>query len=229
MEEQAFVDQIKIIVKDGTGHLSENDYHVVANEAAKFYSQDRPREVIYVYPGGAYDYELPTSWIEGFSTILSIEYPFSEEASPRSTIETLAEEDFLLRRGFKNQIQKLLLHLNIKLGVNDKFGMLHTTFHALDTIPETDFHAVCNLGAGLALRILANRLSQYSDSSIGADSVDYRNKGDLMASRSKECIKLYSDYIGKTTEEVEAAMAIREFDVEYLPGVPYLTHPPESR
>jgi len=89
--------------------------------------------------------------------------------------------------------------------------------------PVQDFFAVCHLAAGLCCQAIAARYSRTSDSTINADAVDHRTRGDMFASRAKEFIKMYERHIGlgapgEDGKAVQAAGAFVDWDTE--PGWP---------
>ena len=89
--------------------------------------------------------------------------------------------------------------------------------------PVQDFFAVCHLAAGLCCQSVAARYSRSSDSTINADAVDHRTRGDMFASRAKEFIKMYERHIGigapgEDGKAVQAAGAFVDWDTE--PGWP---------
>jgi len=89
--------------------------------------------------------------------------------------------------------------------------------------PVQDFFAVCHLAAGLCCQAISARYSRTSDSTINADAVDHRTRGDMFASRAKEFIKMYERHIGlgapgEDGKAVQAAGAFVDWDTE--PGWP---------
>ena len=89
--------------------------------------------------------------------------------------------------------------------------------------PVQDFFAICHLAAGLCCQAISARYSRTSDSTINADAVDHRTRGDMFASRAKEFIKMYERHIGigapgEDGKAVQAAGAFVDWDTE--PGWP---------
>ena len=99
----------------------------------------------------------------------------------------------------------------------------------MNTIPESDQDAVGNLAASLCSHALASYYAQTSDSTIGADSVNYRTKSQDYTSRAKEQKKIYLDHIGLKEGDVAPASVVKDLDIDYPGGSDRLTHPRKWR
>lgn len=113
-------------------------------------------------------------------------------------------------------------------GTNATSGGGLVTFD--DTVPDSDFDAVCNLSAALAFEQLAALKVQSGDSTVGADAVDYRSKSSEYRAEATRHMKLYAQAIGVPGERpVAAGSATGNLDVDLSTGQDRLTHPRSSQ
>jgi len=129
------------------------------DEAVKVYSEDNPREVSESFAGnGAYDYALPTDWVEEFSTILAVEYPGGYQVP-----NYLDLSDVVLYDDGDGDA-RMLRFLYHTPSATETFIITHTAPHTLNdttnTIPVPDQDAVVNLAAAYCCNALAMKLAQ---------------------------------------------------------------------
>ena len=224
-----FKDKVDQTVKDTAGKLTPIERDNWIQEAVKIYSKHRPREVVKDVTGaGTYDYSIGTNltyWVEDFSIIKSIEYP-ADEREP----QYIDEDDYLV---YKKETDLFIRFLADTPSATQKIRVTYTALHilseALNTIPSADEDAVCNLAASLCSQGLASHYAQTSDSTIGADSVNYRTKSQEYTSRAKEQKKIYLEHLGIKEGEVAPASVRKVVDVTYPGGTDRLTHPRRNR
>ncbi len=222
-------DKVDQTVKDTAGKLDPTERDNFIQEAVKIYSKHRPREVVKDIAGAnAYDYSIGTnlaSWIDDFSIIKSIEYP-ADQRDP----QYIDEDDFII---YKKESDLFIRFLADTPQATEKIRVTYTALHilseALNTIPLVDQDAVCNLAASLCSGALASYYAQTSDSTIGADSVNYRTKSQEYSSRAKDQKKLYMDHLGLKDGDVAPASVRKAVDVTYPGGADRLTHPRKWR
>ena len=99
----------------------------------------------------------------------------------------------------------------------------------MNTIPAIDEDAVANLAASLCSGALASNYAQTSDSTITADSVDHKSKGQEYASRARIQEQNYLNHIGLKKGDVAPASIVKDFDIDYPWGGDRLTHPRKNR
>ena len=176
--------------KDETGKLTDtDDYDSAITEALNRYSGNRPRLVVADIAGsGGSDYPVPTGWVEGLSVVESIEYPAGQ--NPEIILD---DDDWRLYRSPAG-LKIRLIEATPQAG--ETIRTLYTAGHTEATVLAMDLEAVANLAASICLRMLAAAYGQSSDSTIMADSVNYRSKGDEFARRAKELEGLYRAHIG---------------------------------
>jgi hypothetical protein len=122
-------EKVSDIVRDDAAKLSIEEKERFIQEAVKIYSKHRPREVVKDITGdGTYDYSILThltSWVKGFSTIKSIEYPANEREP--SILDT---EDFAIYEKEDGQYIRLLEDTP---AATETMRVIYTTLHVLSS------------------------------------------------------------------------------------------------
>lgn len=197
------------------------DENIVA--AAKLYSLHKPLVKVDEFAGdGGYDYDLPDDWIQGFSRISQVEYPYDEQ-NP----SIVPKEEWTIFLKLVGSTQTYVLRfLDTSPTASDSVRVTYTIPHSIlagsSTVHQNDVEAVCHLATSLCLRAIASKMLQTSQPTIAADAVSYAAKSSAAASRAKEFFQSYLVAMG-LTEEV-AATGIKEFDTGFVWGEEYLVH-----
>lgn len=197
------IDLIRSKVKDDSGKLSDpDDLTSACTEALNRYSKARPLEVVVDIPGaGTHDVDLPTDWIEGFSSIIQVEYPVDQV--PARIIERRFCQLYAAPTGKKLRIW------TINPTAAEMVRQTYTILHSEDSVPVVDLEAVANLAASICLRQLAAAFGQTSDSTIQADTVNYRSKADEFRRLADSFEGLYKSHLGiKDNDTVAAASTV---------------------
>jgi len=199
----ALIDLVKAKVKDESGKLTDpGDYAAAVTEALNRYSKNRPRLVCADLAGaGSHDLALPVGWVEGLSSIQSVEYPTGVVP------EALLDSDMWTM--YRTPTATKLRLLTYTPEATETVRILYSAAHTEGTVPAADLEAVANLAAATCLRQLAAAFGQTSDPTIGADVVNYRSKADEFRRLADSLEEQYGDHlgIGKSTP-VSAAMAV---------------------
>ena len=200
-----FIEKIKALVADDAGKLNNPaDYEQHIDGAIKKYSKHRPAiKVIDVVGVGSHDLDLPASWVEGFSLPKAVEFPIGDV--PATLIDTDTFDLYITPTGTKLRLSQhsILATESIRLSF--------TLPREVATIPVNDESALVWLATSLCCAQLANAYSQTSDATIGADSVNYRTKGQEFTSRAKQMMNLYMNHLGLKSDDVVApAVGIKE-------------------
>lgn len=187
--------------KDTAGDLQLEDFNDTIRESLKKYSRARPRTLVADVAGdGSHDYPLPAGWSNGLSALQSIEFPIG--SLPETYIDNDGIKLYQAPGGVKIRLY------DFTPAVGETIRVTFTGLHDETSLPDADIEAVANMAASLCCRQLALRYAGSSDSTIGADVVNYRSKGDEFARRAKELEKLFRDAIGiRENDTTPAAMA----------------------
>lgn len=190
------------IVSDDSGKLvNPADYDRNIAAAIALYSKHRPNlKVADITGNGGHDYDLPSGWIDEFSTVKGIEYPIGDV--PATMLDA---DDYEI---YQSPAAKKIRLINDSPSASESFRVTFTILRTDTTIPDGDIDALCNLSAALCLEDLANAFAQTSDSLINADSVNYRTKSDEFARRAKRLMQLYKEHIGIKDDDTTTASSV---------------------
>jgi hypothetical protein len=216
---ESYVEKITAKVKDGSGKLNPGDIERNIYSAIKLFSKHKPNtSVVDVTGDGTQDYALPSGWVDEFSFIKSIEYPVGNVPA-----DLLDEEEYAI---YQTTSAKKVRLLTIAPPATETFRVTFTIPRTELTIPDNDVDALANLAASLCLEELANAYTQTSDSTIGADSVNWRSKGYEFGQRAKRLYQLYKEHMGiKEGDLTPPASAVIDLELNYPGGADRLTHP----
>jgi hypothetical protein len=218
------------ILKEQAGDLDPEDKSAAIQNAVSAHSKYKPRSRIHDFngDGAAFDFLLSgaAGFEVGFSKVLSVEFPAGERVPVY-----LEDEDWTIYEA-ATETPKLRL-LAATPGATEKVRVRYTVRHSVDaaagTIPDGDFEAVGHYAAHFALDALANRYTQTQDSTIQADSVDHRSKSQEARSNANKEEGEYFQHLGIKPGDVGAAIAFKDYDVNYPWGGDRLTHPRRER
>jgi len=212
------------ILKDAELNITSGDINsFIQEDALEIYSKHRPlTKTADVSASGSYDYELSTgnfaSWVDGFSDIQDVEYPTGNQ-SPTM----IPREEWMIYETASAKYLRFLRTTPSSGTIRANYTVPHTIDDSSSTVYEKDFGAFCNLASSLCAGAIARKYGNTSNSTIGANAVAYRDKSDIWASRSKDLLKLYLDFM--FPKELDAAFAQKEFDTIYgALGLYRLTH-----
>lgn len=166
-----------------------DDFTNAIDAALATYSRHLPKKVSEDLAGdGSHDLELPDNWIDEFSVIKSVEYPVDEV--PAILIDKSA---WMIYQSPDGNVLRLLSE-SPEIGESVRVRFTIPRLEA-DVRPG-DEDAVASLAAANCCDVLANIFTQTGDTTISADSVDYRSKGDEFARRAKALRQRYFDHMG---------------------------------
>lgn len=196
------IDLIRGKIKDDSGKLTDpDDLTSSATEALNRYSKARPLEVVVDIPGsGTHDVDLPIDWVEGFSSILQVEYPV--DLAPANAID---RNDYTI---YATPTGKKLRIIIATPDSDENVRQTYTILHSEDSVPIVDLEAVANLAASICLRQLAAAFGQTSDSTIQADTVNYRSKADEFRRLADSFEGLYKSHLGIKDNDTVAAASV---------------------
>ena len=204
-------------LQDAAAKLSSDELKAAIEEAlGGRYSKDRPRRLVadLTGDGAQYEWDLSTitGWQNGFSQIVEIEYPQGERVPI-----VLEDSDWTI---YESPTARFL-RFRFALASGKKARVQFTASHAVDasSMPDADFYALGALAASLAARRLSALYAQIGDSSIGADTVNYRTKSQEYMTLARRLEKDYENLLGTDTERTApAASRTREWKGETAGG-----------
>ena len=195
--------------------------------ALRHYSHDRPYVAIGTLSGDGttYDFRLPRLWVRGFSQVQRIEHPTGNQ--PASILDTEEYELYDSVLG-PQPTQKLRFSRTTPGSGTDNISFIYTAHHIHDdendTVWPEDIEALCWLAAAFGADMLAAKMAASSDTTIAADSVNYRDGEARWHSVSKHYMDLYKNYMGQGKEAVSAGNAYSDWDASLSGGGDRLFH-----
>jgi hypothetical protein len=143
--------------------------------AEPIYSRIRPLvKISDKVADGSHYLTLPTDWVEGFSTIESLESP-PDEVPP----EVLDPRSYYVGR---NSTGALRLVLNDAPANGATVRIAYTVMRIFassannTTALDADFVAICDLGASICADSIAAKYARTSESAFNTDAINYRTR-----------------------------------------------------
>lgn len=226
---------VKLLVNDKAGKLTDYaDYDTLIAQAIKGrYSQDRLLVKAKDYSGdnSTYAFEMPAAtgnpavygWIEGFSSVVSLEYPAGER--PQVFIDPRE-----ISIDFTSATAKKLILSETTPSTGKTLRLRYTTRREVEAdVLLTDVDAVVKLSASLCCRALAGLYAQTSDPTLSADVVNYRTKAQEYTTLADKFEKDYQAQLGSEKESTAPASGNVNWDSRLQSGYDFLTHPRRLR
>lgn len=228
-----FMDRAQNLAQDRDNRLDDPDDYLAAVEAAVLkYSQHRPATLVAEITGNSTnDLTLPTDWVDGFSAIVSAEYPMDQ--IPAVFVD--ANEVYTFKKA-----SGLVLRLENDKPVSPaKVRFTYTGYHlagvdgavgtaAASSIPDGDFEAVAALAASYACTQLATQYASGVDPGISADMVDGTSRAEEFRKRSAELEQRYLSAMGLRSMIEMGGNGQSFIDLDTTiggTGAPMVTHP----
>lgn len=237
-----FLAQVEILLgaADSNTELSDANIQAQIKAALERYSNDRPDYYTEDESGDGGKYydivDLLENWVDGFSQILTIEYP-AEAISADDTPEYLEPDDWI--DNYEQGGTRYLFLPNHAPAATETMRIRYTVPYTFDgsndtTTPPQDFYAICHLAAGLCCQAIAAKYSRTSDSTIAADSVNHTSRAAEFSRRAREYIDFYNNHLGLSEGEQAREQGASEFvDLDTSPtwmiGRRYLFHDSRTR
>lgn len=122
-------DGLGVLIKDGAGHLEPSEIDSIIETAAKTFQRRFPRILAYELSGaGVFDYAVTgiTGWVEGFSAIQDVYFPYLSTDQNPPRLET---KDW---RIWDTPTGRMLRFLSDTPGASDKALVVFTAPHTAD-------------------------------------------------------------------------------------------------
>jgi hypothetical protein len=205
----AYQAKVSQIIQDADEELALADRDAFIQEAFGIHSKHRPQvKVAEVNGTGAYLYDLPTDWEEGFSEIESVEYPVSAFDLNAQVPNILDQTRYMIYQGTS---KKQLRFLYDTPGATETFLLTYTLRHAVDesagTIPDADFDAVCNLAGALCCYALGRKLTEESGGASMAVRDQTWRSVLRYSEKGKELMALYNAHMGLNDDNLAASVS----------------------
>lgn len=198
------------IVSQGTG-TTDAEYRCIQS-ALEVYNQDQPRELVLVISpsgGSVYEYSLSSrvsGWNASQYQVVRVVYPGNKQTENELDnrywdVYEKSDGTFWLR-----------FTEDSPASGNDVW-VYYTAPHVIDPTTDTlssdnpgDFQAFCHLAAAYILEMAANYYAKLDESSIGADSQNYRDVTQRYQTQANNMRKVYSDHISRKRGRTSAVI-----------------------
>lgn len=139
-----------------------------------------------------------SSWVEGFSSIHTIEWPIQQV--PRTLLHEGDDWDWV-RIGSTR-----ILTMQYAPASGDVGYITYTTLHAVDgsDLTEWDKKRVSYLAAGFCLEKMAAHWLREGNAALGAALADFRSRSDQAAARARDYIGLFYSFFGGNGKDLSA-------------------------
>lgn len=156
--------------------LATRDYIRAIDAARQRYQRDWPRRRLNNAAGEvlttAWEYALPSDWVDGFSQILRFEYPVDSTVQSRPYLEPALY--------FVDALRSKWAFRDTAPSAGQYARFTYTTEHSLshteDTLPAHHFHALALYAAGEAMEYAANEATRTDARSVAAEVANFRTK-----------------------------------------------------
>jgi hypothetical protein len=223
------------------------DYDLAVDQALAIFQQDRPNlrivdytvitsGFVFVLDGTGAILSSPNLWVDGFSVLQAVWYPFDATVMGDSPNDPNTYRIRQLPDAIR--LKTVLEFLSQRPQAGQVIRLEFTAPHVLGDTPATtsvragDVQALATLAGSFILQLAANKLMQNTgNTGLPGDVVDRRNQSDVARSRAKELREFYNMLVGRAqVGDVQAASGFRDLDVEPSSGRgDFLWHPSYRR
>jgi len=237
LNKEDYIARLDTALQDNAEKLQPDDKLRLLSQAVLIFSKDTPQEKIHELTGdaSAYDFALPSDWVDGFSSFLGkMEYP-ADQQNPTY----LEASDWVIFKKLVLTVATGYIRFLTFTPATSKVARLtyiapHTLNDATNTISDNNAEAVIALTASLCFWALAAKFAQSSDNTLDVDVIDYQRKSDIYATLAKEQLAAYNSLMGlgdeaKKTSSAVAGTVFKDLDIRYATGADYITHPSHQR
>jgi len=209
------------------------DKERAAKSALTTYSKDKPDVRTNDITGdGGFSFTVNSTNLPGFvlfsSQIRGIEYPYDSTQAEPNWIES---ENWKILPSGTTHVLRMLNGIEPTSSEMVRVHYSQPYVFAGDpdqvTMPDIDFYAVCDLATSYTLEGIANKLTALGQSTIEADTVNYRTKSTEARANAKTFFKRYADHMGIDEKggKARAVAVVTDVDAEYSFQSDFLTHP----
>ena len=174
----------------GADWLSAEMKAQAVGDALRTYSRSFPRIILSTIEGDGtalYDLSEITTWVEGFSTISEIEFPYSASELGDNVLHESTWQ--VVDHPTNGKTLKLTADTPVAgQSILVKFGVIHADGDPASTVRPDHVGAVGKLGASYMARALATRMASQKESTVsgGWNSMPGKNAYDTSAKKLRE-------------------------------------------
>ena len=228
----SFVQMVKIKISE---ELTTDPWDIEEQRITRFimdavirYNKIKPKSLVYDFTGDGvvYEFGLPASWSEGYSSIVAVEYPVGQQVP-----SYMQPSEYALYQGTAEKKFRLLETVP---GSGDAVRVTFTapfriTADASD-IPEQDEVAIADLAASMCFKELAAKYARTQRSTLEGEVLNYLTKVDYYIRLAQQYEANFNAHFGIATDgSPPGACEIGDWDQTYEWGEPFIVHRPEWR
>jgi hypothetical protein len=218
---QEFREKVKPLLQDGIDVLGNADIEMCLELALSKYSKVEPIISVDLQPGDdGYSYDLPSAFVDGFSSIKQIEYPYGEQDPV--ILDKNRYEIYQYTTG------KKIRFLDVSPNTTEEFLVtftVHWTTTNITSIIDSHVTPIVFLCASLACKMLATYYSQTNQVDFAnAEFADLGGKDKQYEARAKSYQMVFDSFFG-LSNGVSAAYGIVDYDSNVVLGYGRFTHP----
>ncbi len=219
----------------GDNDVADGEFDEAIQRAVNKFSRDVPRTIVADAVGDGGNYyiltTILTSWEDGFSNILSIDYDAGTRVSSDELPQFLDFDDGAWKF-YEDASSKYLLFPSLAPTSSITFRVRYTARHTLDNNQDTSLastieiryeKAIIYLGISEVAAAVAFRLEKSLDPPAGVEFSLMRNRASGMNRLAEIFEEKYRDEVGAISGVIPAAVE-RDFDLTYLGGEQYMFH-----
>ena len=203
MDSAAFESLMTSLVRDDDAQLSPGNVSAAIGLVISRYNRDRALQIIQDCElGEGLVLETPESWVDRFSSVVSIEAPIG-----RNPPSYVTEDYYYVYDLPDGSVELRLLTPVVPIGelCRIRYVAKHTSASTFD---EDDLEALACFGAAILCDQLAAAYSHDSNPSIQADSVDHVDKARKFSNRARDYRARYESKFGKPTTSAAASTIV---------------------
>lgn len=203
MDSAAFESLMTSLVRDDDAQLSPGNVSTAIGLVINRYNKDRPLQLIEdCLLGEGLVIEMPEFWVDGFSSIVTIEAPIG-----RNPPSYVTEDYYYVYDLPASSVELRLLTAVVPIGelCRIRYRAKHTT---ASTFVEDDLETLACLGAAILCDQLAATYSHDSNATIQADTVDHVDKARKFSNRARDYRARYESKFGKPTTSGAASTVV---------------------
>jgi hypothetical protein len=218
--------EVRDLVQDDAGHLGETQWLQAIRTATRFYSLKYPykQEVKLndssspALDGSAYDFALPSDFLDEFSVVKTVYYPADETGETELPALTEGEDWIVIEKDGSKSLRLLVGAPAASEVLRYWYTTIHTLYGGTTTIPnESGSDMVMYCAASIACFMIAAKTSKTQHPGIAADTIDYQSESERWRQLGNEYAKLSGlqdvmESQAKTSGSKTKGCVIRDYD-----------------
>ena len=199
-------------------NIDEGMFKTALDEAIAAYSDTRPDETAEDTTGdGSFEYPLPAGWVEEFSGIISLAYPFVSTDQTYSYLKP--GKDYTVDRTPSGLMLRFLAYIPTTA---ETFRIVYTIPHVVTgnstTIPVVDEKAVLNCASGAMADMMAASYEKNTRTTFPDTQFDLRGKVNEYHTQADRYYKMWRMAMGISEDGSPAAASLHTDTDWYLAG-----------